>query len=97
MKTILDDILEIRHTQGGTMELDGIGTYHNNLRISSVRYDKVWRIKLNDGKKEGSLRVNRKPVYNYFYGDAGFKIQEIENGVPVSEWINVDVTIIMQD
>ena len=97
MKNVLDDNISVTHTMGGLMDFVEKGTYHNSLKISSTKYNKVWRIKMKDDSQKGFLRVNRKIVYNYISEDKGFSLQEVKNDLPVSEWISVNVIVIMRD
>lgn len=97
MKKEIDDYISVTHTMGGVMDFINEGIYHNNLKIFSTRYDKVWRIKLKEDNQKGSLRVNRKIVYSYIFEDGRFRVQEIENEIAVSEWIDIGVNVIMVD
>ena len=97
MKAELDDSIIVTHTMGGMIDFVEKDTYNNNLKISSTKYDKVWRIKLKEDNQKGSLRVNRKIVYSYTFEDGIFRLQEMENKIPVSEWIDIGVNVIMID
>jgi hypothetical protein len=44
------DDLYANHTMGGMMEFEKTGIYPNKLRISSTRYDHVWRIKTEESQ-----------------------------------------------
>lgn len=97
MKKQLGDDIVVTHTMGGMMEFFNTGVYPDKLEIVSRKYDKVWRIKLKQDNRKGLLRVNRKVVYNYVFNDDGFSVQEVSDGVAVSEWVQIAVIEILQD
>jgi hypothetical protein len=44
---------------GGRMEFEKTGIYPNKLRISSTKYDHVWRIKITEESQSGMLKIKR--------------------------------------
>ncbi|SDG82103.1 hypothetical protein SAMN04488062_102263 [Flavobacterium omnivorum] len=82
---------------GGMMEFEKTGIYPNKLKISSKKYDHVWRIKVTDEIQSGVLRIKRGVVYNYVLDEKGFRIQEVRDNVPISEWDEIGMTVIMND
>ena len=64
----MDDLF-VTHTMGGRMEFQKTGIYPNKLRISSKKYDHVWRIKITEESQSGMLKIKRIPVYFYVCDD----------------------------
>ena len=91
------DDLYITHTMGGMMEFEKTGIYPNKLRISSMKYDHVWRIKITEESQSGMLKIKRIPVYFYVCNEEGFTIQEVVDGVVQEDLLNYGMTIIRQD
>lgn len=91
------DDLYITHTMGGMMEFEKTGIYPNKLRISSTKYDHVWRIKITEESQSGMLRKKRVVVYNYVFDENSFRIQEVRDNVPISNWDDIGMTVIMND
>ena len=82
---------------GGMMEFEKTGIYPNKLRISSTKYDHVWRIKITEESQSGILKIKRIPVYFYVCNEAGVTIQEVVDGVVEEDLANFDMIIIHQD
>lgn len=91
------DELFVNHTMGGMMEFQRTGIYPNNLRISSMKYDHVWRIKITEESQSGMLKIKRIPVYFYVCDDTSFTIQEVVNGLVQEDLLDYGMTIINQD
>lgn len=82
---------------GGIMEFQRTGIYPNKLRISSTKYDHVWRIKITEESQSGMLKIKRIPVYFYVCNEEGFTIQEIVDGEVQKDLLDFHMTIIHQD
>lgn len=91
------DELFVNHTMGGIMEFQRTGIYPNKLRISSTKYDHVWRIKITEESQSGMLKIKRIPVYFYVCNEEGFTIQEIVDGEVQKDLLDFHMTIIHQD
>ena len=91
------DDLYIPHTMGGMMEFEKTGIYPNKLRISSMKYDHVWRIKITEESQSGMLKIKRISVYFYTYNETSFTIQEVVDGVVQEDLLDYGMTIIRQD
>jgi len=91
------DDLYITHTMGGMMEFEKTGIYPNKLRISSMKYNHVWRIKITEESQSGMLKIKRIPVYFYAYDETSFTIQEVVDGVVQEDLLDYGMTIIRQD
>ena len=91
------DDLYITHTMGGMMEFEKTGIYPNKLRISSMKYNHVWRIKITEESQSGMLKIKRIPVYFYTYDETSFTIQEVVDGVVQEDLLDFGMTIIRQD
>ena len=72
----MDDLF-VTHTMGGMMEFEKTGIYPNKLRISSIKYNHVWRIKITEESQSGMLKIKRVPVYFYVCNEVGVTIQEV--------------------
>lgn len=95
-KNLNDDVF-VTHTMGGMLEFQKTGIYPNKLRISSLKYDHVWHIKVTDDIQSGVLRIKRVVVYNYVFDEKGFRIQEVRDNVPISDWGEIGMTVMMND
>ena len=93
MKSKIEDKLDVTHYQGGYINRVHGPSYMNELRIVSEKYRKNWRIRVGEGVKRGSLKVSKQSVYNYTFGGNHFRIQEVENGIPVSDWEELEYMI----
>ncbi len=82
---------------GGMMEFQRTGIYPNKLRISSMKYDHVWRIKITEESQSGMLKIKRIPIYFYVCNEEGFTIQEVVDGVVQEDLLDFHMTIIHQD
>jgi hypothetical protein len=91
------DELFVNHTMGGMMEFQRTGIYPNKLRISSMKYDHVWRIKITEESQSGMLKIKRIPIYFYVCNEEGFTIQEVVDGVVQEDLLDFHMTIIHQD
>ena len=91
------DDLYITHTMGGTKEFEKTGIYPNKLRISSKKYDHVWRIKIIEESQSGMLKIKRIPVYFYVCDETSFTIQDVVDGVVQEDLLNYGMTITNQD
>ena len=89
--------LFVTHTMGGMMEFEKTGIYPNKLRISSTKYDHVWRIKITEESQSGMLKIKRIPVYFYVCDEEGFTIQEVVDGVVQEDLLDFQMIIIHQD
>ncbi len=92
----MDDLF-VTHTMGGMMEFEKTGIYPNKLRISSIKYDHVWRIKITEESQSGLLKIKRAPVYFYVCDETSFTIQEVVYGVVQEDLLNYNMIIIHQD
>ncbi len=92
----MDDLF-VTHTMGGMMEFEKTGIYPNKLRINSMKFDHVWRIKITEESQSGMLKIKRIPVYFYVCNEEGFTIQEVVDGVVQEDLLNYGMTIIRQD
>ena len=92
----MDDLF-VTHTMGGMMEFEKTGIYPNKLRISSTKYDHVWRIKITEESQSGMLKIKRIPVYFYVCDEEGFTIQEVVDGVVQEDLLDFQMIIIHQD
>lgn len=97
MKNTINDTITVTHTMGSMIAYTSKGVYNNKLKIKSERYNKTWRIILKEDTQTGSLKMNRKIVYHYMLDEQGFRLQEVENDVAVSEWVPIDYMLIMND
>jgi hypothetical protein len=97
LKQSINDTIAVTHSMGGMIHFTDKGIYRNTLKISSEKYKKTWRIQLKDDIQSGSLKINRKIVYHYILDEKGFRLQEVENDVAVSDWVPIDYNIIMID
>lgn len=97
MNENLNDDIFVTHIMGGMLEFQKTGIYPNKLRISSLKYDHVWRIKVIDEIQSGVLRIKRVAVYNYVFDEKGFRIQEVKDDQPISNWDEIGMTVIMND
>jgi hypothetical protein len=97
MSENLNNDIFVTHTMGGMLEFQKTGIYPNKLRISSLNYDYVWRIKVKDEIQSGVLRIKRVVVFNYVFDEKGFRIQEVRDNVPISNWDDIGMTVIMND
>jgi hypothetical protein len=95
-KNLNDDVF-VTHTMGGLREFQKTGIYPNKLRIASLKYDHVWRIKIKDEIQSGVLRIKRIAVFNYVLDEKGFRIQEVTDNVPISDWDEIGMTVMMND
>jgi hypothetical protein len=95
-ENLTDDVF-VTHTMGGIREFQKTGIYPNKLIISSLKYDHVWRIKVTDEIQSGVLRIKRVVVYNYVFDEKGFRIQEVRDNVPISDWGEIGMTVMMND
>ena len=91
------DDLYVTHTMGGMMEFEKTGIYPNKLRISSTKYDHVWRIKITEESQSGMLKIKRIPVYFYVCDETSFTIQEVIDGAVQEDLLDFHMTIIHQD
>ena len=82
---------------GGTKEFEKTGIYPNKLRISSKKYDHVWRIKIIEESQSGMLKIKRIPVYFYVCDETSFTIQDVVDGVVQEDLLNYGMTITNQD
>ncbi len=92
----MDDLF-VTHTMGGMMEFEKTGIYPNKLRISSIKHDHVWRIKITEESQSGMLKIKRIPVYFYVSDETCFTIQEVVDGVVQEDLLDYGMTIIHQD
>jgi hypothetical protein len=92
----MDDLF-VTHTMGGMMEFEKTGIYPNKLRISSMKYNYVWRIKITEESQSGMLKLKRIPVYFYVCNEEGFTIQEVVDGEVQKDLLDFHMTIIHQD
>jgi hypothetical protein len=91
------DDLYVTHTMGGMMEFEKTGIYPNKLRISSTKYDHVWRFKITEESQSGMLKIKRIPVYFYVCNEAGFTIREVLDGEVQEDLLDYGMTEIHQD
>jgi hypothetical protein len=91
------DDLHVTHAMGGMMEFEKTGIYPNKLRISSTKYDHVWRIKITEESQSGMLKIKRIPLYFYVYNDGGFTIREELDGEVQEDLLDYGMTEIHQD
>jgi hypothetical protein len=66
-KNLNDDVLLL---MGGLRDFKKTVIYPNKLRIASLKYDHVWRIKIKDEIQLGVLRI-RIAVFNYVLDEKG--------------------------
>jgi hypothetical protein len=92
----MDDLF-VTHTMGGMMEFEKTGIYPNKLRISSMKYDHVWRIKITEESQSGMLKIKRNPVYFYVCSEEGFTIQEVVDGLVQDDLLDFQMIVIHQD
>ena len=92
----MDDLF-VTHTMGGMMEFEKTGIYPNILRISSMKYDHVWRIKITEESQSGMLKIKRILVYFYVCDETIFTIQEVVDGVVQEDLLDYGMIIIHQD
>ncbi|WP_416444622.1 hypothetical protein ACH3O9_03980 [Leeuwenhoekiella sp. A16] len=90
-------MLIVTHQQGGRFKFERTGVYPEYLLFHSPSRKRNWRFKLRSTKQTGVLKVNGIVAFNYSYGDFDCKIQEVKDGLPVSEWIQIDVMLTMRD
>ena len=82
---------------GGTKEFEKTGIYPNKLRISSMKYGHVWRIKIIEESQSGMLKIKLIPVYFYVCDETSFTIQDVVDGVVQEDLLNYGMTITNQD
>lgn len=97
MSETLNDELFVTHSMGGMLKFEKTGAYPDNLKISSFKYNKAWNVKVKDESKKGVLRLNKIVVYNYLFENDSFKVQSVENGMPVSDWVEINMLTVMAD
>ena len=97
MSETLNDELFVTHSMGGMLMFEKTGVYSDNLKISSFKYKKVWNIKVKDESQKGVLRVNKIVVYNYLFENDSFKVKSVENGMLVSDWVEINMLTVMAD
>lgn len=79
-------------------EFEKTGVYPEYLIFQSGTLKKTWRIKHKHKNQAGVLRSNGEVIYNYKMRNEICKIQSVEKGVPVSDWIEVEnVMFVMCD
>ena len=82
-------------SKGGMLEFEKTGVYPEYLIFHSGKLKKTWRIKQKHKNQAGVLRSGGEVIYNYMMRDEICKIQPVENGVPVSDWIEIDTVMFM--
>jgi hypothetical protein len=82
-------------SKGGMLEFEKTGVYPEYLIFHSDKIKKSWRIKQKYKNQAGVLRSGEEVIYNYMIRDEICKIQSVENGVPVSDWIEVENVMFM--
>lgn len=92
-----EEDLSVMRTMGGIVETMRTGIYPDKLRIASFKYNHDWRIKVKDDYQLGVLRIKRVAVYNYKMNDEKFYVQQVVNSVTVSDWVLVEMDILMVD
>jgi hypothetical protein len=90
-----NDDITLTIQKGGMHEFEKTGVYPEYLIFHSGKLKKSWRIKQKQKNQAGVLRYGREVVYNYMIRDEICKIQSVENGVPVSDWIEVENVMFM--
>ena len=89
--------LTVTHQQGRRFEFEKTGIYPEYLLFYSPSLKRNWRFKLKSKKQTGVLKVNGIVTFNYTYNDSECNIQEVKDGLPVSEWIGLDMILTMRD
>lgn len=92
-----DEDLNVMHIMGGMMEFEKTGEYPNKLRIISLKYNHVWRLKVKQENQEGVLRIKRVAVYNYKMTEKYFYVQQVVKGASVTDWVLVNATLMLRD
>jgi hypothetical protein len=89
--------LVIHNIRGGMHEYQLTGIYPNYLEFRAVSLKKTWKHKLKSETKFGDLIFHGKIIYKYIYNNGICKVQKVVNGIPSSEWIEVQVMTLMRD
>lgn len=88
-----DITLTIR--KGGMLEFEITGVYPEYLIFHSGKLKKTWHLRQRHKHQTGMLRSKGEVVYNYMIRGKVCKIQSVENGAPVSDWIEVKNVMFM--
>ncbi len=87
--------LKLTHTQGGMAIFERTGIYTDVLVFSSASLKRKWRRK--GEKKQGSLKIDGRVVFNFIIEEYMCNVQEVVDGVPSSIWTPIEFAIIMRD
>ena len=93
--------ISVIHEMGGMLETFRTRVYPDKLTFfwmdSKNNNFRTWRIKVKEEPQKGSLKIQRKILFNYIFENDTCKIQEVIDGVENSEWIEIPVNTIMSD
>lgn len=90
-----NDDITLTIQKGGMLEFEKTGVYPEYLIFHSHKLEKTWRIRQRHEHQTGVLKSRGEVIYNYKKRGQICKIQSVENGVPVSDWFEVDNVMFM--
>lgn len=89
--------LWVTHKMGGLIEFQRTGIYPNNLIFYSPKFQRTWKVKLVSENQTGSLKIKKEEKFQYLFNEGVCKMKEIDNGITLTDWQEVDMSVIMID
>lgn len=89
--------LTVTHRSGGLLVFMEQGIYVNELVFHSPSLKRTWRLKWDDKKDKGSLKLKGEVIFNFVFDEKGCRVQSVKNGKTSSDWKYIDTVIEMCD
>lgn len=89
--------LKITYSLGGRKEFEETGVYPEYITFFSEKHNGKWECRYKGMPNKGSLYINGKTIFNYIFHGSYFEIQEVNEDVKLSNWIEIEVVKVLCD
>ena len=93
---IINDLI-FAYVQGGMAEFSRTGVYPRYYQFESESLNRIWRLKGLSRTRRGVLRLKGKVIFNFVIKNGECKVQQVIDGIPDAEWIDVPFCLTQAD